>query len=160
MSLFKDFAGKATDMYRDYWDRKNQELREQARAAHYNDLVECTRDEYYRMSELLMESVNNTAAATHLRPVTDPMQIYHSPGVVEINDGVWGFRYRGHRYQDNNLTAGDVTRILQREMKQFCANAGWPQVILKVRFGPDGTILIDVVYAADAHRYRQHHPRG
>lgn len=155
MSLFKDFA----DKYRNYYDRKNQELREQAQAARYNDLVEATQDEYYRMAELLMEAINNTANPAHLRPVTSPKQIYHSPGVVEINDGVWGFRYRGHRYQDNHLTAGDATRILQREMKQLCANAGWPQVVMKVRFGPDGTVLIDVVYAADARRYRQRHPR-
>ena len=160
MSLFKDFAGEAANMYHDYWSRKNQELREQARAAQYNDLVEATQDEYYRVAELLMEAINNTAPATHLRPVTSPKQLFHNPGVIEINDGVWGFRYRGHRYRDNNLTAEDVTRILQREMKQLCATSGWPQVILKVRFGPDGTVLIDVVYVADSHRYRQRHPLG
>ena len=50
MSLFKDFAGEAANMYHDYWSRKNQELREQARAAQYNDLVEATQDEYYRVT--------------------------------------------------------------------------------------------------------------
>lgn len=153
-------AKNAAEKYREYWNRKNQELREQTQAAQYSDLVAATEDEYYRMAELLTDAINNTAETAHLRPVTNPKQIYHNPRVVEINDGVWGFRFRCHRYRDSNLTAEDVTRILQRELKQLCANAGWPQVILKVRFGPDGTVLIDVVYVADAHRYRQRHPRG
>lgn len=153
-------AKDAAEKYRDYWNRKNQELREQTQAAQYSNLVAATEDEYYRMAELLTEAINNTAETAHLRPVTNPKQIYHNPRVVEINDSVWGFRFRCHRYRDNNLTAEDVTRILQRELKQLCADAGWPQVVLKVRFGPDGTVLIDVVYVADAHRYRQRHPRG
>ena len=163
MSIAKtlgNLLGKAAEKYRDYWNRKNQELREQTQAAQYNDLVANTQDEHYRMAEFLVEAINNTAETAHLRPVTSPKQIYHNPRVVEINDGVWGFRFRCHRYRDNNLTAEDVTRILHRELKQLCADAGWPQVVLKVRFGPDGTVLIDVVYVADAHRYRQRHPRG
>ena len=153
-------AKDAAEKYRDYWERENQKLREQVQAAQYSNLLEATQDDYFRLGELLMEAINNTAEFTHLCPVSGIKQIFHNPRIVGVNDGLGGFRFRCRRYRDNKVTAEDVTRILQREMNQLCADAGWPQVVLKVRFGPDGIVLIDVVYVADAHRYRQRHPRG
>lgn len=161
MSFIKSLGKLAKDAavkYRDYWNRENQKFREQFQASQYRNLLDATQDDYFRLGELLMEAINNTAEFTHLCPVSGIKQIFHNPRIVGINDDLRGFRFRCRRYRDNKVTAEDITRILQREMNQLCDDAGWPRVVLKVRFGPDGTVFIDVVYTAAARRYRQLHP--
>lgn len=151
---FADFVAAVAAKYHRYLDEANAKTRAEAQQNYIAALSASTRPAYDLYAEVMMEAINNTADATHLRTVENVFQVLDRNWLVQFPTGLWGFQFRGRYLRGFGMTRADIARILQAELNQLCSNRGCDPLVIAVRLENDGRLVIQAVFAADAFRYR------
>lgn len=149
-----DLAAKLAAKYHRYLDEANAKACAEAQANERAAQMVAARPDYELYAEILLEAINNTAEATHLCTVDRVSQVMHRDWFGKVFCGLPGFQYRAQYLRGYGMTSSDITAVLQYEVDQLCSIRGCYNIVVKVRLLDQGKATIEVVSAADAHRYR------